>query len=91
MIWQNIASRENERLHELDLQINLLNDCDMTAMLRLVGIIAEKLKICEAEQAEALGFAHNSDPRALLDQIVAAERAARRAQPTDPNRGSNEK
>lgn len=79
MIGQNIASRESERRHQLDLQINLLNEREMTAMLRLMGAIADKLKISESEQAEARAFAHNTDPRALLDQIVTAERAARQA------------
>lgn len=77
MIGQNIARRESERRHQLDLQINLLNEREMTAMLRLMGTIADKLEISEADQAEARGFAHNTDPRALLDQIVSAERAAR--------------
>ncbi|WP_395059017.1 DUF1003 domain-containing protein [Polaromonas sp.] len=77
MIGQNIASRENERRHQLDLQINLLNEREMTAMLRLMGTIADKLEISEADQAEARTFAHNTDPRALLEQIVSAERAAR--------------
>jgi len=79
MIGQNIAGRENERRHQLDLQINLLNEREMTAMLRLVGAIAEKLDVSRADQAEARAFAHNTDPLALLDQIVTAERAARQA------------
>ena len=79
MIGQNIASRENERRHQLDLQINLLNEREMTAMLRLMGTIATKLDISEADQAEARTFAHNTDPLALLDQIVTAERAARQS------------
>lgn len=77
MIGQNIASRDSERRHQLDLQINLLNEREMTAMLRLMGAIADKLQISQADQAEARAFAHNTDPLALLDQIVSAERAAR--------------
>jgi uncharacterized membrane protein len=79
MIGQNIASRENERRHQLDLQINLLNEREMTAMLRLMGKVADKLQISAADQAEARTFAHNTDPLALLDQIVSAERAARQS------------
>jgi len=79
MIGQNIASRESERRHQLDLQINLLNEREMTAMLRLVGSIADKLDISESEQAEARTFAHDTDPLALLEQIATAERAARQA------------
>ncbi len=78
MIGQNIASRESERRHQLDLQINLLNEREMTAMLRLMDRIADKLAISETERAEAQRFAHNTDARAVLDQIVTAERAVRR-------------
>ncbi|GAB3478784.1 hypothetical protein GCM10011496_17640 [Polaromonas eurypsychrophila] len=53
MIGQNIARRESERRHHFDLQINLLNEREMTAMLRLMGTIAAKLEISEADQAEA--------------------------------------
>lgn len=77
MIGQNIASRESERRHQLDLQINLLNEREMTAMLRLMAKMADKLEISPADQAEARTFGHNTDPLALLDQIVTAERAAR--------------
>ena len=79
MIGQNIASRESERRHQLDLQINLLNEREMTAMLRLMGTIADRLDISPADQAEARKFAHDTDPLALLDQIVTAERAARQS------------
>lgn len=79
MIGQNIASRENERRHQLDLQINLLNEREMTAMLRLMAKVADKLDVSAADQAEARNFGHNTDPLALLDQIVSAERAARQS------------
>jgi uncharacterized membrane protein len=79
MIGQNIASRESERRHQLDLQINLLNEREMTAMLRLMARMADKLGISPADQAEARTFGHNTDPLALLDQIVTAERAARQS------------
>jgi uncharacterized membrane protein len=78
MIGQNIASRESDRRHQLDLQINLLNEREMTAMLRLMTTMADKLQVGEAELAEARAFAHNTDPMALLEQIVTAEREARR-------------
>ncbi|MES2383732.1 MAG: DUF1003 domain-containing protein [Pseudomonadota bacterium] len=79
MIGQNIASRESERRHQLDLQINLLNEREMTALLRLMAKVADKLEISPADQAEARTFGHNTDPLALLDQIVTAERAARQS------------
>lgn len=79
MIGQTISSRESERRHQLDLQINLLNEREMTAMLRLLGRVAEKVGVSDEEQDEARQFAHDTDPRAVLDQIVSAERASRAA------------
>jgi uncharacterized membrane protein len=76
MIGQNISNRESERRHQLDLQINLLNEREMTAMLRLLGKIADRMDISEADQAEVRRFAHNTDARAVLDQIVTAEHAS---------------
>ena len=66
MIGQPIAGRDSERRHQLDLQINLLNEREMTAMLRLMGTIANKLEISQADQAdqaEARAFAHNRPAR----------------------------
>ncbi len=73
MIGQSVSSEESERRHNLDLQINLLNEREMTAMLRLLGKIAESMEISETDQAEVRRFAHNTDPRAVLEQIVIAE------------------
>jgi uncharacterized membrane protein len=76
MVGQKISSQENERRHHLDLQINLLNEREMTAMLRLLGKIADRLEISEHDQLEIKKFAHNTDPRAVLEQIVTAEGVA---------------
>jgi hypothetical protein len=48
----------------------------MTAMLRLLGTIADRLEISDREQAEVRKFAHNTDPHAVLEQIVTAEDVA---------------
>lgn len=73
MIGQSASRQESERRHHLDLQINLLNEREMTAMLRLLGKVAERLDIEERDQAEIKKFAYNTDPRTVLEQIVTAE------------------
>ncbi len=76
MIGQSASRQESERRHHLDLQINLLNEREMTAMLRLLGKVAERLDIHEKDQAEIKKFAYNTDPRTVLEQIVTAEEVA---------------
>ncbi len=73
MVVQNNSSQMSERRHHLDLQINLLNEREMTAMLRLLGKIADQLEVSEKDQQEVRKFAHNTDPHAVLEQIVTAE------------------
>ena len=74
LISQNLVSAENERRHHLDLQINLLAEREMTALLRLNVAMAEHVGLDEARLEEAKALAHQTDPTAVLGQIVAAER-----------------
>jgi uncharacterized membrane protein len=85
LISQNMSAAESEQRHHLDLQINLLNEREMTAMLRLSMAMAERLGIDEAQQREVAALAEETDPAAVLHQIVEAEAAqARPEEPTGP-------
>jgi uncharacterized membrane protein len=77
LISQNMSAKESERRHHLDLQINLLNERETTAMLRLVTRMAQKLGIDDEEQKEVRALSHDTDPTAVLKQIVKAEHAHR--------------
>ena len=77
LISQNLSAVESERRHHLDLQINLLNEREMTALLRLTTLMADKLGIDIAQQAEVDALALDTDPAAVLRQIVTAEHAYR--------------
>jgi uncharacterized membrane protein len=68
-----MSSAENDRRHHLDLQINLLNERETTALLRLVVQMADQLGVSAEHQEEVRRFAHKTDPAAVLGQIVAAE------------------
>ncbi len=75
LISQNLSATESERRHHLDLQINLLNEREMTALLRLVTVMADRMGIPQADQAEVDALAVDTDPTAVLQQIVKAEHA----------------
>ena len=73
LINQNMATAESERRHHLDLQINLLNERETTALLRLTTLMASALGVSHAEQQEVRQFADETDPAAVFSQIVQAE------------------
>lgn len=73
LISQNFSAIESERRHHLDLQMNLLTERETTAILRLLSQVANKMQISEEDRAEVLGFSTNTDPSAVLQQIVRAE------------------
>ena len=75
LIGQNMATAESERRHHLDLQINLLNEREMTALLRLTGEIARRVGVADRALAEVREFAHDTDPASVLKQITEAEAA----------------
>ena len=73
LISQNMGSEESERRHHLDLQINLLNEREMTAAMRLLNHIAQHLGLDEEALKEASTLAEDTDPEKVLHQIVQAE------------------
>lgn len=81
LISQNLASVENERRHHLDLQINLLNERETTAIMRLLTELANHAGVPSERQEEVRSFAHDTDPEAVLGQIAAAEASHQRAAP----------
>lgn len=75
LISQNLSAVENERRHHLDLQINLLNEREMTALLRLTTLMADRMGIPAEDQAEVDALACDTDPAEVLQEIVNAEHA----------------
>lgn len=73
LISQSMADAENERRHHLDLQMNLLTEREMTALMRLTVQMAEKMGINDDATKEVRAFAHETDPSAVQMQIVDAE------------------
>jgi uncharacterized membrane protein len=86
LISQNMAAAESERRHHLDLQMNLLSEREITALMRLVVEMAHKAGIDDRATREVRDFAHETDPAAVLSQIVAAEK---RHHGPEPQEGSS--
>ena len=75
LIGQRTSARESERRHHLDLQINLLAEREMTALLRLCAAIAERAGIDGEPLDGVVSLAGTTDPSGVLRQIADAERA----------------
>ena len=73
LISQNMDAAESERRHHLDLQMNLLSEREITALMRLVVEMARRGGVPEELTAEARSFAHDTDPSGVLAQIIRAE------------------
>ena len=73
LISQNMDAAESERRHHLDLQMNLLSEREITALMRLVVEMADKLDIADEKTQEVRAFAHETDPAGVLAEIVHAE------------------
>lgn len=73
LISQNMSAEESERRHHLDLQINLLNEREMTALLRLATRMAEKMEVPQESHSEVRALTERTDPGKVLHQIVEAE------------------
>ncbi|KAF1048422.1 DUF1003 domain-containing protein [Xylophilus sp.] len=73
LISQNLDAVESERRHHLDLQINLLNERETTALMRLMTEVAARVGVDDRLLEEVNALARDTDPEAVLNQIVKAE------------------
>lgn len=73
LIVQRHQSRQADRRHALDLQINLLAEQESTAMLRLLDKMAAQLAIPEKDRKELKTFFDDTNPTDVLEQIVQVE------------------
>ncbi|MGD9765056.1 MAG: DUF1003 domain-containing protein [Candidatus Binatia bacterium] len=69
LITQNRMAREADRNAQLDLQISLLTEVELTRALRLLTAIAARLGIKEAHDPDTAELANEVDPRVVLDAI----------------------
>jgi uncharacterized membrane protein len=72
LIAQNRMAKAADRRAELDLQISLLSEHEVTRIVALVSAIAEKLGVSHEEDVEELK--RDVAPEAVLDAIDSTER-----------------
>lgn len=73
LIAQNRAAEAADRRADLDLQISLLSEHEVTQLIRLVSRIADKLGIEEARNPDLEESRRTVAPEAVLERIEEAE------------------
>ncbi|CAA9502400.1 MAG: protein of unknown function DUF1003 [uncultured Sphingomonas sp.] len=73
LISQNRAAAAADRRADLDLQISLLSEHEVTRLIELVARIADKLGIEEARNPELEELKRNVAPEAVLERIEESE------------------
>ncbi len=84
LISQNRMQRLAEKRAELDLQINLLAEHEITRLIELSERIARKLGV-EVEESELEELERDVAPEAVLDQIEESERQLRASREARPS------
>src|SRR5690349_19215656 len=74
LISQNRMAALADKRADLDLQISLLAEHEVTRLITLVTAIAEHMGIEEAREAELSELAQDVEPEAVLDYIEESER-----------------
>lgn len=73
LIHQNRMARISERRAELDLQISLLAEHEITKLLMVVSEIAERMQTKSAHDPEVTDFQRDVQPREILEEIEKRE------------------
>lgn len=76
LITQNRMSRMSERRAELDVQISLLAEAEITKLVELVSKLAERMGVPESGQPELEEMKRDVAPEAVLDAIEEKEEEA---------------
>lgn len=75
LISQNRAQETSERQAQLDLQVNLLAEHEITRLVELVSLMAEKMGIEQSRDPELRELAQDVLPERVLGEIERAEQA----------------
>ena len=73
LITQNRMAGAADRRAELDLQVSLLAEAEITKLVELVSMIAERMEVSTAEQHEIEEMKQRVAPEAVLDAIEETE------------------
>ena len=75
LISQNRMNAEADARADLDVQISLLTEHEVTRLITLVTAVARKLDIAEAEMPEIPELEEDVRPEDVLDELERAERS----------------
>jgi uncharacterized membrane protein len=73
LITQNRMAAAADRRAELDLQVSLLAEAEITKLVELVSMIAERMNVSTSEQHEIEEMKQRVAPEAVLDAIEETE------------------
>jgi uncharacterized membrane protein len=73
LINQKRMAEEEDRRAELDLQISLLAEAEITKLVELVSEIADRMQVPADARGEIEEMKHRVEPEAVLDAIEAEE------------------
>lgn len=73
LITQNRMAAAADRRAELDLQVSLLAEAEITKLVQLVSEMAERMQVPAAEEPEVEEMKRPVEPEAVLDAIEEAE------------------
>lgn len=73
LISQNRMAAQADRRADLDLQVSLLAEHEVTELIRLVSAMAAKMGVEESRSPEIPELARDVEPEQVLDRIEAAE------------------
>jgi len=86
LISQNRMAAQADKRADLDLQINLLSEHEVTKIVAMVSEISKHLGIGHVAGEEVEELKRNVAPEAVLDAIESNERAAEEGAPQAPDR-----
>jgi uncharacterized membrane protein len=81
LITQNRMAAMADKRADLDLQISLLAEYEITRVVALVSEIAERMGIESARDPELAELSRDVEPARVLDSLEASEAAARKGEP----------
>jgi uncharacterized membrane protein len=74
LMTQNRMQAEADRRADLDLQISLLTEHELTRLVKLIGEVAERMGIAQAADPELQEIKRDIAPENVLDQLDAKKR-----------------
>jgi uncharacterized membrane protein len=89
LISQNRMSAQADKRAELDLQVSLLTEHEVTQLIKMVRAIAKKMDIEESEDPEIEELTKNVAPEKVMDTLEKHQEGIGRSGPNAANNNTN--